>query len=65
MYTGIKEIFMPAAKKTNKTASKKACACKKNCKCAVKDTSFKTGLVIVVACITGLIVFGAYFWAAK
>ena len=49
-------------KKSTKTAAKKPCACKKNCKCAVKDTSFKTGLVVVIACITGLIVFGTYFF---
>ena len=47
-------------KKTAKPAAKKAC-CKKNCNC-VKDTSFKTGLIVVIACITGLVVFGTYFF---
>lgn len=47
-------------KKTTKPAAKKCCG-KKDCKCN-KDTSFKTGLIVVIACITGLIVFGTYFF---
>ena len=58
---------MPTAKKTTKTATKakKACCDKKGCKCAAKDTCFKTGLIIVLACIAGLLAFGSYMLVKK
>lgn len=48
---------MPTAKKTTKT--KKACCNKKGCVCA-KDTNFKTGLIVVLACIAGLLAWGTF-----
>lgn len=52
---------MPTAKKTTKnTKAKKACCGKKDCKSASKDACFKTGLIVVLACVAGLLAFGTY-----
>ncbi|MBO7664321.1 hypothetical protein J6S46_00450 [Candidatus Saccharibacteria bacterium] len=57
---------MPTAKKTTKnTKAKKACCSKKDCKCASKDACFKTGLIVVLACIAGLLAFGTYVMVYK